>query len=152
MLWGTDRIGLDLLLHPPANSPSHNEFLAKLNEHYPNLTQSHGPDYVDQGINKCAVDRTEAVEAEISGAGIIKAGGYKATSLLAKAQIDDNFLDNCWNHGGTIDPQGNGYYDGMNYHPFETLFIKTNRNIDPNMISKYTIWANEANYSSWDYC
>lgn len=152
MIWGTDSIGLDLLLHPPPDSPSHNDFLAVFNEHYPNMTQLHGPDYVDQGINKCFADRAEAVEAEISAAGIIRHSGYMATSLLTKFQIDTDFLTHCNEHPGTTDPQGNGYYDGMNYHPYETMFIKTNRGIDPNMIAKLTEWTDLANASSWDYC
>jgi len=43
-------------------------------------------------------------------------------------------------------------YYGISYHPFETLFFKTNRVIDETMIDRYTSWTNGRNYSSYDWC
>lgn len=44
-----------------------------------------------------------------------------------------------------------GYF-GFNIHPYETMFVKANRNIDGKMINKLTEWHNRMNYSSFDYC
>lgn len=46
---------------------------------------------------------------------------------------------------------GGGYY-GTNIHPFETLFHKSHRHIDDNMLQRYTEWADGAGYSSYDVC
>lgn len=43
-------------------------------------------------------------------------------------------------------------YYGINVHPFETVFLKSNRNIDPLTLERHTGWANERKYSSYDYC
>ena len=44
-----------------------------------------------------------------------------------------------------------GYF-GFNVHPYETIFVKANRDVDPNMIEKFAEWHDNMNYSSWDVC
>ncbi len=53
---------------------------------------------------------------------------------------------------GAWDPQGEGAYDGVSIHPFETLFVKTNRGISPRLVELMTEWTDQSNYSSYDYC
>lgn len=45
----------------------------------------------------------------------------------------------------------NNYY-GFNVHPFETLFIKSQRGIADNMLQKLTAWVDMSGYSSYDVC
>jgi tRNA/tmRNA/rRNA uracil-C5-methylase (TrmA/RlmC/RlmD family) len=43
-------------------------------------------------------------------------------------------------------------YFGISYHPYETLFFKTNRPINEKVIDRYTEWTDARNYSSYDFC
>ena len=43
-------------------------------------------------------------------------------------------------------------YFSFNVHPYETIFIKANRNIQPEMLQTLTKWHGHMNYSSYDYC
>lgn len=52
-----------------------------------------------------------------------------------------------------MDPTfGEGWYFGFNLHPYETIFMKANRNVNPLMMAKMTEWHMRMNYSSYDYC
>jgi len=43
-------------------------------------------------------------------------------------------------------------YFGTNVHPYETIFLKSNRDIDPTNLEKMTEWVEGSGYSSYDYC
>lgn len=51
-----------------------------------------------------------------------------------------------------FDPNFDKAYYGSNLHPYEALFIKANRNIDPAMIDSFTKWHGQMNYPSWESC
>ncbi|CAD6440023.1 16725300-4642-46ba-b890-d2acf0ccf584 [Sclerotinia trifoliorum] len=53
---------------------------------------------------------------------------------------------------GTGDVLYDGGYFGINVHPFETIFMKTNRNIGPVALEKLTDWMEGSRFSSYDYC
>lgn len=53
---------------------------------------------------------------------------------------------------GTGDVLYDGGYFGINVHPFETIFMKTNRNIGPVALEKLTSWMEGSRFSSYDYC
>jgi hypothetical protein len=131
MIWATDIIGLDLLLNPPAD-PS------KSNEEKP------------VGINHCFEGWDEAVAGEIGASGVITGAGYKLDVMMAAFHGYD-YVEKC-------DPRKNGdvlwegAYEGTNIHPYDTMFLKTNRNIDPTMVNKMTEWTDGSKYSSWDHC
>ena len=45
-----------------------------------------------------------------------------------------------------------GQYFGFTTHPYETIFVKANRDINPTMIAKLTEWHDNMKYSSYDWC
>ena len=50
------------------------------------------------------------------------------------------------------DVNRNHAYFGFNVHPYETLFVKSNRDIEPVMIDKLTAWHDNMNITSWEAC
>lgn len=131
MIWATDIIGLELLLNPPAD-PSKSE------------------DNQPVGINHCFDGWDEAVAGEIGASGVITRAGYKLDVMMAAFHGYD-YVEKC-------DPSKNGDvlwnngYEGTNIHPYDTMFLKTNRDIDPKMVEKMTEWTDGSKYSSWDHC
>ena len=158
MVWATDSEGLSLLLHPPESSPRHDDWMEVLFTHAddfprPDDYQPNNPAWVEQGLSKCFANRAEAVEAEIAATGIIRAAGKKVDVLLSKYQTSPEhdagaFCDPL----GVWDPQGEGSYDGASIHPFETIFIKTNRGITPKLIENLSGWTDQIGYSSYQHC
>lgn len=45
-----------------------------------------------------------------------------------------------------------GEYFGISVHPFETMFIKANRDLAPLVLERYSEWVGKRRYSSYDYC
>ena len=156
MVWATDRAGMSLLLYPPSDSPRHDKWMDILFTHAmdfpkPDDYKVSDPDWVEQGLNMCFPNRQLAVEAEIGATGIIFGAGKKVDVMLMKFQTEPDYIAHC-SRLGAWDPQGEGAYDGASIHPFETLFLKTNRGISPRLVELMTEWMDQMNYSSFDYC
>jgi hypothetical protein len=117
----------------------------------PDNYQVSDPAWVESGLNICFPNRQLAVEAEIGATGIIFGAGYHVDVMLMKFQTEPDYIAHC-QRLGEWDPQGEGAYDGVDIHPFETIFFKTNRGISPRMVELMTGWMDRANYSSYDYC
>lgn len=158
MVWATDSEGLDLLLNPPAQSPRHDAWMETLFTHAndfprPKDYKTEDPDWVEQGLSQCFPNRQKAVEGEIAATGIILAAEKKVDVLLSKYQtsLDHDVMEFC-EPLGAWDPQSEGGYDGMSIHPYESIFIKTNRGISPEVIESMTGWFDEIKYSSYEQC
>jgi hypothetical protein len=129
MIWATDSVGIQHLLFPQITSA------------HPNR----------RGINQCFDDWQTAVGAEISATGIIRDAGYKVDVMMTLFHAFEDYVGSC-------DSSVNGdflwdkRYHGTNIHPYETIFLKTNRGIDPVLIERLTNWHNKGNYSSWERC
>jgi hypothetical protein len=138
MIWATDNIGISLLLYPPptATAPS-------------SATATPAPPEV--GINGCFHTWDSAVHAEIFATQIIRDAGYRAEVLMAAFHSDAKFIENCDSRGNG-DVLWNGKYYGANVHPFETMFLKTNRDIDPVLMERLTTWTDGSGYSSYEHC
>jgi hypothetical protein len=84
--------------------------------------------------------------------------GYKVDVLMTGWRGEygdpDEYYDSCEEKHLLYndDVLKNGGYFGFNVHPYETIFIKSNRDIDPAMIHKMEEWHGKMNYSSWDAC
>ena len=82
--------------------------------------------------------------------------GYRFDVLMTgfhgEFEDRDDYFDTCETNHFVQDVNVNGGYFGFNVHPYETLFVKSNRNIEPNMIKKLEEWHDTMNYSSWDVC
>lgn len=158
MVWATDREGLSLLLRPPPTSPRHDAWMEVLFSHpddfpRPKDYKPSDPDWVEKGLSQCFPDRQEAVQGEIAATGIILGAGKKVDALLTKyqASVEHNITTFC-EPLGPWDPQKEGMYDGTSIHPFETIFIKTNRGISPKLIDNLSKWTDEMGYSSYNQC
>jgi len=132
MIWATDNVGLDLLLNPPKN-PSKND-----NEQ-------------PVGINTCFVGWDSAVAGEVGATPIILNANYTVDVMMSAYHKDRQYIEHC-DSDGNGDVLWNGRYEGINVHPYETIFMKTNRDIDPATVAKLTEWHDAQNYTSYDYC
>jgi len=45
-----------------------------------------------------------------------------------------------------------GKYFGISVHPFETVFMKANRDVSPLVLKRHSEWVDQRGYSSYDYC
>ncbi|EKD14376.1 hypothetical protein MBM_07606 [Drepanopeziza brunnea f. sp. 'multigermtubi' MB_m1] len=99
-------------------------------------------------LNTCANGHVEGVKCETGLTTAMYESGYQVDTLMAayKASANFSYLDIC----PPTDPTFNAGYFGFNLHPYETLFFKANRNVDPTIIEHFSKW--HANYSSWDAC
>lgn len=136
MIWATDSTGLELLLYPPQPDE---------------IPEGLPEDWKEVGINGCFHTWNEAVHAEVFSTQIIRNAGHKIAVMMSAFYSDEDYIDHC-DSGGNGDVLWNGRYFGTNVHPYETIFMKTNRDIDPVLINKLTSWKNGEGYSSYDHC
>jgi hypothetical protein len=151
MIWATDLVGLEILLFPPAALVSS----LTQNPTYDPLTETETgvklpPHY--GGINSCFHTWGSAVAAEIGSSALIRASGYKLDVMMSAYHAAENYEDICDKTRKTADVLWEGNYFGTNVHPFETVFMKSNRDVDPVTIDRLTEWANAEGYSSYQFC
>ena len=152
MIWATDNTGIETLLFPPASAVEYlREHPVKLppKSEEANVKSGAGPQ--QPGINGCFHDWDSAVAAEVGASSLIKAAGYEIDVLMSAFHGDKEYGSqaSCEQNGDVL---WNGGYWGTNVHPFETVFIKTNRDVDPVALKDHTDWVNGRGYSSYDYC
>lgn len=149
MIWATDRAGLEVLLFP-SNKTVENlkEILAKR----PLPEGAPLPPLGIPGINSCPHLYWDAVAIEVYATSLIKAAGYKVSAMMSAyhSQSSEGYEAICEKNGDILVPD-KGYY-GMDIHPFDTLFAKSNRNIAPDTLKLLTEWMDGRGYSSYDYC
>jgi hypothetical protein len=144
MIWATDTIGLSILLSR-------------------------------KGIHRCFHSWESAVSAEIGASALIKLAGYKLDVMMSLYHSKDKNEDGNeekdgkngmgkWNGGSgsryenECDSSDNGdvlwdgEYAGINVHPYETIFLKSNRDISPVVLTRLTEWTKGRGYSSYDFC
>ncbi|KAH8683134.1 hypothetical protein BGZ60DRAFT_212843 [Tricladium varicosporioides] len=151
MIWATDIIGIETLLFP--NEPTLAAFAAN-----PPKPITTSPDLADlelapqaPGINQCFHTWGEAVTAEVSASALIKAAGYKLDLMMSAYHGIEHYEEQC-DSSENGDVLWDGEYFGTNVHPFETVFIKANRDVDPVGIEKHSEWMDGRGYSSYDFC
>jgi hypothetical protein len=151
MIWATDRTGIELLLSPPEDVVS---FLTE-NPTYDPLTKTEGdvalpPHYT--GINDCFHTWGDAVSAEIGSSALIKAAGYQLDVMMSAYHSTVDYETICEKTVDKADPLQDSSYFGINVHPFDPVFIKTNRDVDTLVVDRLTQWADGRGYSSYAYC
>lgn len=153
MIWATDIIGLTALLFPTP------EAVAKLSTEPLNSEEDNIENDEDYkpipapypGINSCFHTWNTAVAAEVGSSAIIKAHGYKLDVMMSAYHSSETYEEEC-NSNENGDVLFDKKYFGTNVHPFETVFMKTNRDIDPIGLARLTQWTKGRKYSSYDYC
>ena len=146
MIWATDRIGLETLLFPSAT------LVEKFKSELPPHDSSHPvPPWESPGINFCPHEYWKAVAAEVYATPLLRSAGYKIDVMMTAYHSIPNYEVACrqWMDGDML---SKGHYYGMDLHPFDAIFAKTNRGNDPITLEKMTTWTDERRYSSYDYC
>ncbi|KAG9247111.1 hypothetical protein BJ878DRAFT_415554 [Calycina marina] len=142
MIWATDSVGLNTLLFPTP------ELAANIaNTPVPNFVS----DKLFPGINACFDGWNSAVSAEVGSSALIKAAGYKLDVMMSAFHSSTKYEEEC-DSSKNGDVLMNHAYFGTNVHPFETIFLKSNRDIDPVNLARMTEWEEGSKYSSFDHC
>ncbi|KUI70426.1 hypothetical protein VM1G_05872 [Cytospora mali] len=138
MLWATDEVGMSILLDPAL---AHS---VPAEDHW-------GTKDTPVGLSFCHETMDQAVHTEIGSTRLILSQGYGVDALMTAYASSKSPQDYC-EHGQFEDILYDKKYYGSNLHPYETVFIKSNRNIDPALLTKMTEWHLSRNISSWDSC
>ncbi|KAF4625058.1 hypothetical protein G7Y89_g13112 [Cudoniella acicularis] len=156
MIWATDMIGIETLLFPSEATVA--AFKAKGVPHINKSTRDGDEDKKTPpappqkpGINSCFHTWSSAVNAEVGASSLIEAAGYKLDVMMAAYHGMKDYEAKCPKDGNGDVLWNNKYY-GTNVHPFETVFIKANRDVDPVGLEKHTEWMNGREYSSYEFC
>ncbi|ROW14175.1 hypothetical protein VPNG_04283 [Cytospora leucostoma] len=138
MLWAMDEVGMSILLDPAL-------------AHSVPVKDGWGSEDTPVGMSFCHETMLQAVHTEIGSTRLILSQGYEVDALMTAYASSNSTQDYC-EHGQFEDVLYNDRYYGTNVHPYELVFIKSNRNIDPTLLAKMTEWHLGSGISSWDSC
>lgn len=82
---------------------------------------------------------------------LIQSQGYKVDAMLTSVHIL-GAADYCEKAAYPTDHLWDGMYFGFNVHPYELIFMKANRDIDPELVKRMTEWHLKSRASSWATC
>ncbi|KAK1980874.1 hypothetical protein LZ30DRAFT_782457 [Colletotrichum cereale] len=136
MIWATDEVGIELLLNPPPGSSFKDDF---------------GTENDAVGLGGCYEGWSQAVHAEVGATITFLKQGYKVDLMMAAFQKSKNYIEEC-DTSQNGDVLWNGRYFGSNVHPYETIFIKANRDVDPTLIENLTAWQQASGFNSYSVC
>lgn len=138
MLWATDDVGMGLLLNPDLSRTV-------------GMADFWGTEEDPVGLSFCPETMDQAVHSEVGSTRLIEAQGYEVDVLMTAyagardpgaycraGQLDDVLYD--------------GKYYGSNLHPYELIFMKANRDIDPVLLEKMTEWHMNSDRDSYAMC
>ncbi|KAH8895030.1 hypothetical protein GQ53DRAFT_642683, partial [Thozetella sp. PMI_491] len=137
MIWATDSVGMELLLYPHSNTPS--------------PADQFGDAGAPVGFHSCYDGWNPAVHAEVGTAEMIIQAGYEVDVMMEVYHKSKHFRSKCGSEG-VGDMLFNGRYFGSNVHPYETIFMKANRDIDPALLESLTTWHLAEGRDSWGAC
>ncbi|KAI1342426.1 hypothetical protein F5Y15DRAFT_412935 [Xylariaceae sp. FL0016] len=136
MLWATDHIGMDILLNPPSNTT---------------MEDGWGAANDPVAFAGCYTEMIKAVHAEIGATGAIRGSGYQVSAMMSAFDRDQEYFDHCDEHPN--DMLYTGMYFGASIHPYETIFLKANRGIEPATMDLLTkLHMSKKPDRSWDLC
>ena len=122
MILATDNIGMQILMGENSNS--------------------------SQGLSGCYIEKVDAIRTELSLSRMIEDATYKYDVMMTGTASSSDYFHECAHE----DVNWDKHYFGFNLHPYETIFVKANRRIDPVLLMTLTEWHNNQNYSSWGMC
>ncbi|KAF4922371.1 hypothetical protein CGCVW01_v005345 [Colletotrichum viniferum] len=139
MILATDDVGMGILLDPAfaLSASQDDEFGSKENP---------------VGLSGCYGDWNAAVHAEIGTTGLIMKAGYKVDAMMTAAHTVMGGVEAYCEATQAGDVLFDKEYFGMNVHPYETVFIKANRDVDPWVLDSMTEWHLKMNTRSSDGC
>jgi hypothetical protein len=130
MIWATDELGMKALLHPPVGS---------------SVMDKYGTPADAVGLAGCYADMKKAVHGEIGATRAVRRAGYHVDALMTAFHGFDyageayDYEAECAVHP-VEDVLWDRQYYGANVHPYESIFAKANRDIDPVLIQQLTAW------------
>ncbi|KAK8081832.1 hypothetical protein PG996_000613 [Apiospora saccharicola] len=138
MIFATDRVGMELMLYPPVGSSRPDDY---------------GDEHDLVALQGCYPSMSKAIHGEVGTTGVVRGAGYEVEALMsAFTKSRRNYADECAEHP-VADLLYDHQYYGSNLHPYETIFMKANRDIDPVLINDLSDWhVNGAFPNSWDMC
>jgi hypothetical protein len=148
MIWALDFIGLETLIHPTPETVEKFEAITKGVKPLPDPNH-HLPHPMYPGIDWCPDGYWQAVSIEVYSTSLIIAAGYQIEVMETAFHGERDWEKTCWDNGQVL---YESRYFGIALNPYELVFMKTNRNIDPNTLAQYTKWADGREYSSYNYC
>lgn len=138
MVWATDDVGMGILLDPK---------LA-----YTSTDDEWGTKDDPVGLSGCYNEFKKAVHSEVGSTGLILSQGYEVDVMMTSFSTEKGIREYCRSIEGVYDVQYDKHYFGINLHPYETVFYKTNRGIDPTVVDRFTEWQTKRGFSSWELC
>ncbi|KAK0722321.1 hypothetical protein B0T26DRAFT_674041 [Lasiosphaeria miniovina] len=144
MIWATDSVGIDLLLNPPPSTNSSSKAATAAADQFGDATQP-------VGLAGCYDGWDAAVHAEVGATALIRDAGYEVDVMMAAFHASANYIDECDSsaNGDVLRP---GAYFGTDVHPYELVFMKTNRGVNPVQVGRLTEWHLARNLTSWETC
>ncbi|KAK3322892.1 hypothetical protein B0H66DRAFT_216713 [Apodospora peruviana] len=139
MIFATDAIGMAVLLDPAQ------AVAASVDDQFGKSTDP-------VGLSGCYNSHNSAVHAEVGTSGLITAAGYEFDAMMAALHSHASPEEFCTANPDAGDLLFDGSYFGSNVHPYETVFIKANRNIDGGLLTHLTEWHMSMKTTSFDSC
>ncbi|KAF9872866.1 hypothetical protein CkaCkLH20_09729 [Colletotrichum karsti] len=139
MIFATDDVGMGILLDPSIATTASED-------------DQFGSKDSPVGLSGCYADWNAAVHAEVGTTGLIMKAGFKVDAMMTSLQAEGGAEEYCKAHPDSGDVLWDKKYFGSNIHPYETIFIKANRNVDPHLMSSMTDWHLRMNTTSFDTC
>lgn len=126
MLLATNSVGMSVLLNPTLATSIHHASVF-------------GSDTDPTGFTPCYASMSQAIHGELGLTELIRSQGYEVDVLMTAFQ-EHGPKDYCEKNGHPEDILYEGKYYGSNVHPYELVFIKPNRNIDPVLLVAMMKW------------
>lgn len=139
MILATDQAGMYTLLDPDLSLASSTD-------------DRFGTRNASVGLSGCYDDWNAAVHAEIGTTGLMLDAGYQVDALMSSLHSETTMEEYCSVHPESGDMWWNDRYYGGNIHPYETIFLKANRNVDKKLMKSMTEWHLSMNRTSFDTC
>ncbi|KAM0280999.1 hypothetical protein ACHAQH_003728 [Verticillium albo-atrum] len=139
MILATDQIGMYTLLDPALAASA-------------SVADQFGTADDPVGLSGCYHDWNAAVHAEVGTTSLITQAGYEVDALMAALHSERSAEEYCKAHPDSGDVLWDKKYFGGNVHPYETVFVKTNRNVDKEFMAVLTEWHLRQEINSFATC
>src|SRR4051812_19386310 len=116
MLFATDSVGMSILLDPAL-------------AHSVRRKDNFGGEDDPTGLTICPDTFKKAIHAEVAMTDLIQSQGYDVDVLLTSFHSVNSSASYCDEMGRPDDVLYEGRYFGTSVHPYETVFLKANRNV-----------------------
>ncbi|KAI0851002.1 hypothetical protein F5Y00DRAFT_268057 [Daldinia vernicosa] len=143
-IWATDSVGMALLLNPP-KPPSADPY---------NTGRGSSSSSQVVALGGCYASQAQATRGGIEATSVVKKAGYKVDALMAAFHHGrtGSYEDDC-SEDWVKESMLYKHSHGKTAHPYETLFIKADSDVDPGALATHTEWYKpHGGNGSWDMC